>query len=115
MKRSAKLLAEMADALLKPREVEVRYYGDERDEDMLDKMTSAFDAEYDRWVCRRKSNKGGFELVRNSSPKNNIVAEEYQEITNLTKRECRDYCDAEAWRNTYAGRAAMRKALEALR
>lgn len=114
MKRSNKLLAKIATELLSaPAIGELRYYGDDRDIDMLDKMTAAYDAEYERWIGRRKANKQGFELVRANGDIN--VIDDNQTIINLTKRECRDYCDAEAWRNTYAGRAAMRKALEALR
>lgn len=81
------------------------------DDDTLDRCDSAYQAEYDRWCWRRNS---GFELVRNSSPKNDINADEYFEIISLTKRECKNGDDAESWLNTYRGRAAMKAALEAL-
>lgn len=84
------------------------------DDDAIDRMNAAYWAEYERWCWRRKAVKDGFELVRNSSPNNDIIADEYNEITNLTKRECRDRDEAEAWYQTYAKRAAMRAALGAL-
>lgn len=82
-------------------------------EEVLDRCHAAYQAEYDRWCWRRKTDKDGFELVRNSSPENNINADEYFEVTNLTKRECADSDDARSWLRTYRGRAAMRAALEA--
>jgi hypothetical protein len=79
---------------------------------IIDRMNAAYWAEYERWVWRRKINrKDGFELVRNSSPNNDIVSDEYNEITNLTKRECKDSYSADEWYQTYARRAAMRAAL----
>lgn len=86
-----------------------------RDE-TLDAADTAYRAEYDRWCWRRSIIAGSyrFELVRNSSPNNDINADEYFEITTLTKRECRDRHEAEAWLGTYRGRAAMRAALETL-
>lgn len=79
-----------------------------------DKMAALFWAEYDRWVVRRKTDKQGYELVRDTSPNGDIIDEMFQEIIPLSKRECRDYHDGEAWKNTYANRAAMRAALGAL-
>lgn len=73
-------------------------------------------AEYSRWCWRRAIRNGDyrFELVRNTSPRNDIIADEYTEITSLTKRECRDRHDVESWLNTYRGRAAMKATLEAI-
>lgn len=79
----------------------------------LDRMIALYVNEYDRWCWRYKAG-GNFELVRNSSPNNDINADHYFEITTLTARECRDRHAAEAWLQTYARRAAMRAALEAL-
>lgn len=81
-------------------------------------MGALFWTEYDRWCERRIRTPAGkpdrWELVRNTSPNNDIIDESYQEIITLTARECRDSIDAEAWKNTFANRAAMRAALEAL-
>lgn len=91
---------------------------DEKMDDLFDAMDSAYQAERDRWCCRynRLAPRGGrWELVRNSSPHNDINADEYFEITGLTKRECNGGDSAETWLDAYAGRAAMRKALGALR
>lgn len=85
------------------------------DDDKLDAMDSAYKAEHDRWCWRRKIPQGkGFELVRNSSPGNNIIGDDYMEITNLTKRECPTSDHAEEWLDAFAGRAAMEAALKAL-
>src|SRR6185369_15789973 len=54
-------------------------------DDQLDRMSDAFHAEADRWCYRRDGEH--FILVRNSSPKNDIMADEYFQITRLTKRE----------------------------
>lgn len=84
------------------------------DETTLDKCQEAYQAEYDRWCWRHRAGGTGFELVRNTSPGNNIIALEHQEIIKLWKSECRDKHDAECWLNTFRGRAAMKAALEAL-
>lgn len=85
------------------------------DHDALDNMNAAYWAEHDRWCSRRKGIGEGFELVRNTSPGNDIVDESYQALIHLSKRECRDRHDAAMWLQTYARRAAMQKALEAIR
>lgn len=81
---------------------------------LLDRCEAAYRAEHDRWCWRRKPNNSGFQLVRDTSPKGDINAEEYQDITNLTKRECRDSDDAESWLNTYRGRASIAAVLGVL-
>lgn len=81
-------------------------------DEQLDRMSDAFHAEADRWCWRR--NDQHYELVRNSSPKNNIIDDEFMQITRLTKRECRDRYAAEVFLNTYRDRAAMLAALKAL-
>ncbi len=88
----------------------------EFDDDTLDRCETAYQAEYERWCWRRAIIAGNyrFELVRNSSPNNDINADEYNEITMLTKRECNDKHSAESWIITYRGRAAMKAALNAL-
>lgn len=83
-------------------------------EEAIDRAVAAFDAETARWCWRRGPFNEGFELVRNSSPKNDINADEYFQIVKLTKRECVDRHEAEGWCNTYRGRAAMLAALEVL-
>jgi len=86
------------------------------DDDFLDRCVAAYCAEYDRWCWRRAQprvvkaeipKKTRYELVRNTSPNT-------QEIFKLSKSECKDHHDAEAWLNTMRGRAAMRAALEAI-
>lgn len=74
---------------------------------LLDKCGAAYREEFDRWSWRRKPENSGFELVR-------ARGDALDEITNLTKRECKDSHDAESWLNTYRGRAAMRVVLERL-
>lgn len=78
------------------------------DDDTLDNMNVAYRTEYDRWGWRRRLGKDGFELFR-------CVGLDETEITSLTKRECKDKHDAEIWYLSFAGRAAMKKALEAVR
>jgi hypothetical protein len=84
----------------------------------LDRMNALYVIEYDRWCSRYNElalkGRGRWELVRNSSPNNDINADEYFEITGFTRRECRDRHDAEMWLETFARRAAMRAALETL-
>lgn len=80
----------------------------------IDRMMAAFNREHERWCWRRVLDKSGFELVRNSSPKNNINADEYFQITPLSKRYCSDRHEAEMWLGIWRGRAAMVAALEAL-
>lgn len=89
------------------------------DDDVLDRMDSAYVRERDRWYVYRLDDEpkrgSRYQLIRNSSPNGDINAEEYFEITTFTKRECRNSDDADAWLSTFAGRAAMRAALGALR
>lgn len=83
----------------------------------IDRMVAAYRAEADRWCWRYRvphDKRGSFELVRNSSPKNDINADEYFQITLLSRRECADRHHAEGRLRTYRGRAAMIAALEAL-
>lgn len=83
----------------------------------LDQMDYAYQKECERWCYRYNDLKPhpGYELVRNSSPNNNINADEYFEITTFTKRECPDRDSAAQWLDAYRGRAAMRAAIRALR
>lgn len=87
---------------------------DPRDDNsvMLDRAVDAFHAEADRWNSRW--NDRAYELVRNSSPDNDICDEEYSEIIRFTKYECPDGPHAYALLNTYRDRAAMLAALRAL-
>jgi hypothetical protein len=82
----------------------------------IDILHGAYQLEYDRWIMRYNPKKrgSGWELVRNTSPGNDIIGEEYQEIVTFTRRECRDKTDAVAWLNTYRGRAAVSALLEQL-
>lgn len=79
------------------------------DDETLDRCSLAYDAEYTRWGWRRRLLKDGFELYRIADDR-----DEDAEITALSKRECKDKIDAEAWLGTYRGRAAMKAALSAL-
>lgn len=83
-------------------------------DDKLDRMNAVYWVEYDRWQWRWNREGTRFELVRNTSPSGDLVGESYQEITTLTKRECKNKHDAEAWCKTFATRAAMGAALERL-
>lgn len=88
-----------------------------RSDENIDNAVNAYQREHDRWDWRCNVNKkrgSVYELVRNSSPDNDINADEYFEITTFSKRECPDRHYADMWLNTYRGRAAMRAALEAL-
>ena len=82
-------------------------------DERADRMVALYDAEYARWCDRAKPGRG-YEIVRNTSPNNDIIDETWQEVTNLTLREARTRDEAEAWCRTLAGRAAIRAALGAL-
>jgi acetone carboxylase gamma subunit len=83
--------------------------------DVLDRAAVAFREESDRWCWRRNIIDGNhFEIVRNSSPNNDISDDQYFQIIRLTKRECRDRHEAEIFLRTYRDRAAMLAALKAL-
>ncbi len=84
-----------------------------RETDCFDAMQAAYKAEYDRWDWRAREKKRGspYEIVRNSSPNNDIIDDTYFEIIMLTKRECENIAQAENWLEAYRGRAAMRAAL----
>jgi len=103
-------LAEIMKLLEPPTRTVVLKVGD--CDEQLDRASNAFHAEADRWCYRRDGDH--FILVRNSSPDNDIMADEYFQITRLTKREARTRDDAEAFLNTYRDRAAMLAALKAL-
>lgn len=88
------------------------------DDATLDRMSAAYWGEFDRWCERRitmpADKRDKWEIVRNTSPNNDLIDEHYQDVIKLTLRECRDHIDAEAWLNTYRCRSAMRAALGAL-
>lgn len=84
----------------------------------LDCMNWAYRNEYARWTERARIVTSGqrcqWELVRNTSPNNDISADAFHEITKLDARSCKSRDDAQSWLRTYAGRAAMRAAMEQL-
>jgi hypothetical protein len=112
---SRKLLSALAPS---PREVYV--HGDERDTDMLDRADAAYRDEAERWGWRRSIHSGNyvFEVYRVGGPRAHdgslTISDDTMKVIRLTKRECGDRHNAEAWLNSYRGRAAMHKALEAL-
>jgi hypothetical protein len=83
---------------------------DKYDSKNLDRAVAAYRAEADRWDWRFSGD--GYELIRNSSPRNDIIAEQYMEIIPL--RRCPSNARAQKWLETFRGRAAMRAALEKL-
>lgn len=89
-----------------------------RDDATIDAMAEAFHDEYQRWQYRyndlpgRETRGSLWELVRDTSPKQDIISEEFMEIITFTKRECKDRTDAEAWLETYRSRAAINAALD---
>lgn len=89
---------------------------DRGEDDVLDAMDRAYTTEHARWSYRYNGlalkGRGRWEIVRNSSPFNNIIGDE--EIVGLTKRECSDRHIVAEWLDAYAGRAAMRAALKAM-
>lgn len=102
--------------LLGPPANEIVIHGDDRDIDLFDRMDAAYRLEHERWAYEHQNlGDSGFRyiLVRNTSPNNDIIDESYHEVITLTKREARTRDEAEAWCNTFAGRASIRKALEA--
>ena len=86
-------------------------YGEDHDLARLDEANAAYKAEYDRWCVRRKTHKDGYELVRNTSPHNDLVSDDFMDVIPLTKREAPTHDHAEEWLDTVRGRAAMAAAL----
>lgn len=97
--------------------VEISLHPDADIDHVLDKMDAAYRHEQMRWCARRKPSKEGYEVFRNGSKNGIDEARDLSDDTviKLTKREASNYDEADAWCRTYAGRAAMRKALEAVR
>jgi len=84
-------------------------------DDLYDRMQAAYNAEYDRWCYIRLDDEPArgspYVVRRNSSPDGNINADEYFEQITFSKRDCPDRHVAQAWVDTYRGRAAMQAAL----
>lgn len=81
--------------------------------DKLDRMYAAYVAEYDRWDWRARERKRGspYELIRNTSPENDIIDDSWMEIITFTKRECENLAQIQNWLETFRGRAAMKAGL----
>ncbi len=80
-------------------------------ESKLDRMVQAYVNESERWYSCRAMDKSHYQIVRNSSPKNDINADEYFEVTDLPRGY--DHDDAQEIVKMRQGRAAMHAALVA--
>lgn len=111
MSKAADLLDAILQAL-KPSTKTVVVHPD--DDETIDRAVAAFREETERWCFRRNLDKKVFELVRNTSPRNDICDESYQQVMSLSRGDCPDRHMAELLLLRYRDRAAMYAALRAL-
>lgn len=84
-------------------------------EDVLDKMADAYRAEERRWKWQRRPVEGKpydrYEIVRFDDIDSRDA--KITRVESMTHHECKDHHEADGWRNTFAGRAAMTAAMAA--
>lgn len=81
----------------------------------LDKMADAYRAEERRWKWQRRSVEGKpydrYEIVRFDDIDSRTA--QITRVESMTHHECKDHHEADGWRNTFAGRAAVMAAMQA--